>query len=900
MTGSEIRRAFLEYFQEKGHRIVRSSPLVPQNDPTLLFTNAGMVQFKDVFTGLERRDYTRATSSQKCLRVSGKHNDLENVGRTARHHTFFEMLGNFSFGDYFKEKAIEYAWELLVGRLGLDGDRMWITVFREDDEAADLWRRLVGVPPERIVRRDEKDNFWAMGDTGPCGPCSELIYDQGPHIAGGAPGSGADEDGDRYLELWNLVFMQFDRDASGKLVPLPKPSVDTGMGLERLAAVLQKRTSNFHTDLLMPVIRFAEERCGKAYHEKPEGPDVSYRVIADHARAVSFLVADGVLPSNEGRGYVLRQITRRAMRHGRMLGIVDPFLHQAAGVVAEMMGEAFPELRESLNYISRVILAEEERFSHTLAQVQPDIDDTCEEFEEMLRNQATVTIDIPKELGTVTIDISKELGKKAFYFSDTFGYPWDLFVETATAHGLTVDRATYEQELNLQRERARAHWKGSGEAAVARVWHELREAAGPTAFLGYDHLEARAKVQGVVRGGGRVKKAGVGEEAEVLLSRTPFYGESGGQEGDRGRLVWPEGAAEVLDTQKPLPDLYVHRVRVERGVLAEGQEVEARVDAERRGALRLNHTATHLLQYALRQVLGDHVKQAGSHLSPERLRFDYTHFAPLTPREKEAIEDIVNRRIRENARVSTAVMPIDEALSSGATALFGERYGEQVRVVSVGDFSKELCGGTHASAAGDIGFFRILHEGSVASGVRRIEAATGEGALRHTRKELGVLAEIGELTKAPPLEEAVRVRRLAERVKALEREVRQLRERRSSDEAGGLAAEAREVNGVKVLAARQDGLGPDELRQAVDAARGKLKSGVAVLISVTDGKVAIAAGVTKDLVPRIHAGNLVRDVAARVGGKGGGRPDFAQAGGKDPEKVDEALAAVPELIAKMA
>ncbi len=897
MTGSEVRRRFLEFFAEKEHRIVRSSALVPANDPTLLFTNAGMVQFKDVFTGLERRDYRRATSSQKCLRVSGKHNDLENVGRTARHHTFFEMLGNFSFGDYFKEKAIEFAWEFLVGRLGLDGDRMWITVFREDDEAAELWRRLVGVPPERVVRRDEKDNFWAMGEAGPCGPCSELVYDQGPHIAGGPPGGGADEEGDRYLELWNLVFMQFEREASGKMTPLPKPSVDTGMGLERLAAVLQGEASNFHTDLLMPVIRFAEERCGRAYGEKPkgqyvsfgEGPDVSFRVIADHARAVSFLVADGVLPSNEGRGYVLRQITRRAMRHGRMLGIAEPFLYQAAGVVADMMGEAFPELREGLNYISRVVLAEEERFSHTLAQVQPDIDDTCEEFEEMLRNPATVTIDIPKELG-----------KKAFYFSDTFGYPWDLFVETATAHGLTVDRATYEQELNLQRERARAHWKGSGEEAVARVWHEVREASGPTEFVGYQDLESQAKVAALVREGARKKRAGAGEEVEAVLSRTPFYGEAGGQEGDRGRFLWPEGSAEVLDTQKPLPDLYVHRLRIERGVLAEGQEVKARVEAGRRSALRLNHTATHLLQYALRQVLGDHVKQAGSHLSPERLRFDYTHFAAMTERERERIEDIVNQRIRENAPVATAVMPIEEALAAGATALFGERYGEQVRVVSVGDFSKELCGGTHARASGDIGLFRILHEGSVASGVRRIEAVTGEGALAHARREHAVLAEIGELTKAPPLEEAVRVRRLLDRVKALEREVRELRGSRSREEMTGLLEEAKVVAGVKVIAARQDGLEPDDLRGVIDAAKGRLKSGVAVVISVTDGKVSIAAGVTKDLTSRFHAGRLVRDVAARVGGKGGGRPDFAQAGGRDVAKVDEALAAALELIEKMA
>ncbi|MEE9276043.1 MAG: alanine--tRNA ligase, partial [bacterium] len=825
MRTSEVREAFIQYFEKNGHTRVHSSSLIPPTDPTLLFTNSGMVQFKDCLLGTELRDYNRATSAQRCMRVSGKHNDLETVGRTARHHTFFEMLGNFSFGDYFKEGALEFGWEFLVDRMGLDGDRMWVTVFREDDEAAELWQRLVGVPPERIVRMDEKDNFWAMGDTGPCGPCSELIYDQGPGIAGAPPGSGEeDEDGDRYLELWNLVFMQFNRDASGKMDPLPKPSVDTGMGLERLAAVVQGVTSNFHTDLLMPVIGFVEELCGKGYTAAESGGlgterDVSFRVIADHIRTVCFLVADGVLPGNEGRAYVLRRVARRAMRHGRMLGIEEPFLFQAAGVVADMMGDAFPELRENLNYISRVTVGEEERFAQTLSQAQPRMDALCEKV---------------KGSGGE----AKVPGGEVFVLYDTYGYPMDLALETAADHGLEIDTEAFEHAMEGQRTRARAHWKGSGEEAVAPVWREVREAqGGGTEFLGYGGLSAEAEVAAVLEGSNRVERASEGQVVEVALTRTPFYGEAGGQEGDRGRLVWPEGAGEVLDTQKPLPDLYVHTVRIERGTLEAGQRVDAQVDEARRGAIRLNHTATHLLQYALRQVLGDHVKQAGSHLSPERLRFDYTHFAAMTERERERIEDIVNERIRENAGVTTEVKPIEEALASGATALFGERYGEEVRVVSVGDFSKELCGGTHAGAAGDIGVFRILHEGSVASGVRRVEAGTGAGALAHLRRESAALAEVGELMKAPPLEEPVRVRRMVERLRSLEREVRELQEKRSRDEVGDLVREAQEVAGVRVIAARKDGLESSAMRGWVDAAKEKLKSGVAVVISVTDGKV---------------------------------------------------------------
>ncbi len=881
MKGNEVRREFLEFFAGREHRIVRSAPLVPMSDPTLLFTNAGMVQFKDVFTGLERRDYSRAVSSQKCLRVSGKHNDLENVGRTARHHTFFEMLGNFSFGAYFKEKAIEFGWDFLVNRMGLDADRMWVSVFREDDEAAALWERLVGVASERIARMDEKDNFWAMGDTGPCGPCSELIYDQGEHIVGAPPGSGReDEDGDRYLELWNLVFMQFDRKASGRMEPLPKPSVDTGMGLERLAAVAQKEDSNYHTDLLMPLIHWVEERCGREYAGGDTPNDVSFRVIADHVRAVGFLVADGVLPSNEGRGYVLRRVARRALRHGRMLGVDGPFLYQTAGLLADVMGDAFPELRESLSYVSRVTLAEEERFANTLAQGQPRMDALAEEV---------------KASGAALIP-----GEEVFTLLDTYGYPWDLAVETAASHSLKIDQGGFEQAMERQRERARAYWRGSGEAAVQEIWHRVREEAGETEFTGYESEVEDARVCALVVDGAFREEVRASAEVRVVLDKTPFYGESGGQEGDRGVLSWPEGSALVLDTQKPLSDVHVHHLKVTRGTLRKGQSLTARIDVRRQALLRQNHSATHLLQYALRQVLGDHVKQAGSHLSPEKLRFDYTHFAAMTTRERERVEDVVNERIRENACVEAREMPIDEALAEGATALFGERYGESVRVVSVGDFSKELCGGTHARAAGDIGLLRILHEGGVASGVRRIEALTGERAVLQARKEQSVLAEIGALTKAAPLAEAERVRFLLERVKTLERQLRDSRDRQSRDEMRDLASEAKEVSGVKFIAARRDGLHAGDLRGIVDAAKSRLKSGVAVVVAVTDGKVVIAAGVTKDLTSRFHAGDLAKEVASLVGGKGGGRPDFAQAGGKDVGKVADALAAVPALIEKMA
>ncbi|MFQ6111075.1 MAG: alanine--tRNA ligase, partial [Nitrospinota bacterium] len=806
MTGNEVRKSFLEYFSEKSHRVVRSSSLVPKGDPTLLFTNAGMVQFKGVFTGAERRDFPRAASSQKCMRVSGKHNDLEVVGRTPRHHTFFEMLGNFSFGDYFKEKAIEYGWEFLVERCGLPAERIWVTVFTDDDEAFRLWNELVRIPAERIVRKGEKDNFWAMGDEGPCGPCSELVLDQGPHIQGGPPGS-PEEEGDRYLELWNLVFMQYERSRDGSMKPLPKPSIDTGLGLERLAAVLQGFESNYHTDLLLPIIRFVEERAERPYGSlegKGEEGDFSFRVIADHARAICFLVGDGVLPSNEGRGYVLRRIARRAMRHGRLLGIAEPFLHEAAGVVAGIMAEPYPELKDSISYISKVILHEEERFAHALDQAQPRMDDLCREL------LAKGKKEIP--------------GREVFRLYDTYGYPLDLALDTAATFGLEVEQEGFEYSMAEQRERARAHWKGTGEEGVLPLHRELAEKfqLGEGAFVGYESLEAEARVLAILEDGKCREEALAGEEVEVVLDRTPFYAEAGGQVGDRGILSGEEFMAEVLDTQGPLPGLHLHRCRISRGTLRVGFSLKASVDSSLRQGTVLNHTATHILQYALRSVLGDHVKQAGSLVAPDRLRFDYTHFAPLSPRERERVEELVNERIRQNHSVTIQWMPIEDALALGAIAIFGEKYGERVRVVSIGDWSRELCGGTHALRTGDIGFFRIAHEGSVAAGMRRIEALTGGASWAFSQRERQELEAIARLTKAPPFQEAERVERILEHTRQLEREVRELKARLARGETADIISGAREVKGVKVLAARMDNLELRALRDLMDMVKAKL------------------------------------------------------------------------------
>ena len=876
MTGNEIRSTFLDFFANKNHQLIRSSSLVPLSDPTLLFTNAGMVQFKDLFTGVDKRSYNRATTSQKCLRVSGKHNDLENVGRTARHHTFFEMLGNFSFGDYFKESAIEFSWEFLVGQLGLDSERIWVTIFMDDDEAEKIWSNRIGVPSNRIVRMGEKDNFWSMGDTGPCGPCSELIFDQGPELNGSPPGVDYD-DGDRFLELWNLVFMQYDRDSKGNLNSLPKPSVDTGMGLERLVSVLQKKSSNFHTDLLMPVIKFCEEKTGIKYQESESDIDVSFRVIADHSRAISFLISDGILPGNEGRGYVLRKIARRAMRHARVLGIRDPFLSETASVLSETMGSAYPELKENLSFVSKISTVEEERFSKTLALAQPRMDELCGKAK-----QSKDKI-IP--------------GEDVFTLLDTYGYPLDLAIETSLSQDLKIDHDSFDVAMNNQRERARSFWKGSGELAVDEIWKKLESTIGGIDFEGYSKFSVPSQVLTIVKDNVEVEKAESGSEVDILINPSPFYAESGGQEGDQGRIEWDAGSAIVLDTKKPSTKLNVIRILIERGELSPNQEILTRVDDLRRTNLSVNHTSTHLLHHALGEVLGDHVKQAGSHLFPDRLRFDFTHFDSLSEHEREQVEDIVNSFIVQNREVVTREMSLDNALSIGATALFGERYGDNVRVVSIGDFSTELCGGTHVSSTGEIGLFRITQESSVASGVRRIEALAGESALLNSRTEQRKLYKIRQILKSAPDEEVKRVKELFERSKNLEKELSSIRTKKSTSELESQIENFQEIDGIRFVAIRHDGVDSKELRKMIDFGKSKIKSGVVVIISVLEEKVSVAVGVTKDNLDRVHAGKLVSQIASSLGGKGGGRPDFAQAGGgKDIDKIDQILSKISMLI----
>ncbi len=872
MTGSEIRKRFLDYFASKGHRVVASSPLVPQNDPTLLFTNAGMVQFKDVFTGQEKRDYSRAATCQKCLRVSGKHNDLENVGRTARHHTFFEMLGNFSFGDYFKRDAIRFAWEFLTDDMGLDPDRLWITIYEEDDEAEELWLAETPVPAERIVRCGEKDNFWAMGDTGPCGPCSEIHYDQGPGIypCPDPDRCGPECDCDRFLELWNLVFMQFERAPDGTMEPLPKPSIDTGMGLERVTAVVQKVRSNYETDLFRPLIDFTAGLAGVAYGQGGE-PDVSLRVVADHIRATTFLIADGVLPSNEGRGYVLRRIMRRAMRHGRMLGFEEPFFHKVASVVVDRMEESYPELSDKRDYISRVILHEEERFSRTL-------DRGLQILEEEVRRL--------REAGRTVIP-----GSVVFRLYDTFGFPVDLTADIVRDQGFTLDQEGFEAEMEAQREKARAAWKGSGEESVAGVYRELRQAGVASVFAGYERLEARSPVVALIKDGRRVPEAREGDAVEVVLAETPFYGESGGQVGDTGSVAGEGFHIRVDGATRPFPDLIVHHGVVTRGLVREGDEAEARVEAGARFATAQNHSATHLLHAALKRVLGDHVKQAGSLVAPDRLRFDFTHFAPMTRDEIREVETLVNRWVQENLPVTVTEESFEQARLAGVTALFGEKYGDVVRVVRMGEISAELCGGTHASRTGDIGFFKVLSEGGVAAGVRRIEAATGERAVAHVFALEDRLAQVAELTRASPEEAPERVRRILERVRELEREVTSLRGQLTSGAARDVLSQAREVDGVKVLATRVPAQDPKAMREFADGLRDRMRSGVVVLGAEAEGKALLLVAVTKDLTSRIRAGDLVKALAGIVGGRGGGRPELAQAGGPDAGRLDEALEA---------
>ena len=859
---TDIRKIFLDYFQAKDHEVVPSSPLVPANDATLLFTNAGMVQFKDVFRGREKRHYARAVSSQRCVRAGGKHNDLENVGYTARHHTFFEMLGNFSFGDYFKRDAIRYAWEFLTDVLKLPAERLWVTVFEEDDEAVDIWLNEVGVSPQRFSRIGAKDNFWSMGDTGPCGPCSEIFYDHGPEVPGGPPGT-PEEDGDRYIEIWNLVFMQYDRGVGGELQPLPKPSVDTGMGLERLAAILQGVHSNYEIDLFQRLIKATAEVTGVRNLE-----DNSLRVIADHIRACAFLIVDGVIPSNEGRGYVLRRIIRRAIRHGHKLGKRESFFHELVAPLVKEMGDAYPELTKAQSQVERVLAQEEIRFAETL-------DHGMKILEEAIAGlQGEV---IP--------------GVTVFKLYDTYGFPVDLTADIAREHSLSLDMPGFETEMQAQRARARA--ASSFEALNASGL----DVEGSSEFTGYECLTDKAVIEAVYKGGEAVEVLQDGEEGIVLLDRTPFYAESGGQVGDRGVIRSSEGGVfRVTDTRKQGDGVFAHIGQVTQGEIRQGGSVEALVDEQRRAATRLNHSATHLMHAALRQVLGDHVQQKGSLVDPERLRFDFSHFQPLGAEELQAIETLVNEQIRINADVETRVMAVDQAMEAGAMALFGEKYGDEVRVLSIGDFSVELCGGTHASRAGDIGVFKIVSEAGIASGVRRIEAVTGAGALEYIGETEKNISEVANLLKAGREDAVAKVGQLLERNRRLEKELEALKARLASSQGSDLSGQAREVDGIKVLAARLEGADAKSLRDTVDQLKNKLGAAAVILGAVTDGKVALVAGVTKAETKCIKAGELVNHVARQIGGRGGGRPDMAQAGGSQPENLEAALASVADWV----
>ncbi len=869
MKSAEIRDKFLKFFETEGHTIVRSSSLVPGNDPTLLFTNAGMNQFKDVFTGVEQRPYLRATTSQKCVRAGGKHNDLENVGYTARHHTFFEMLGNFSFGDYFKRDAIRYAWKLITEVYGLPKDKLWTTVYIDDDEAFDLWTKEIGVPPERCIRIGDKpggkpfesDNFWAMGDTGPCGPCSEIFYDHGPDIWGGPPGS-AEEDGDRYIEIWNLVFMQFNRDEAGTLHKLPKPSVDTGMGLERLSAVLQHVHSNYQIDLFEQLIAAAARETGTK-----DLADNSLKVIADHIRACSFLIADGVIPSNEGRGYVLRRIVRRALRHGYKLGQTQPFFHKLVADLAREMGGAYPELVEQRERISSVLKQEEERFGETLENGMKILD---------------------AELAHVGKGGSLA-GKIAFTLYDTYGFPVDLTADICREREVSVDMAGFDAAMDQQRTQARAAGKFKAASGV-------EYAGAKTEFTGYDQLHEHATIAAIYVAGTSVDRVGVDDEAVIVLDRTPFYAESGGQIGDAGRLSNAGAQFDVSDTQKIQPEVFGHHGRVSRGELKIGDRVDASVDAERRTATIRNHSATHLMHKALREVLGTHVHQRGSLVDADKTRFDFSHNAPITSDQIRRVETIVNKEVLANIETRTHVLPFDEAVKKGAMALFGEKYGDVVRSLEIGS-SHELCGGTHVARTGDIGLFKIVSEGGVAAGVRRIEAVTGENALAVVQTLDMRVHEAASALKAQPEEVTQRIGQILENAKSLEREVARMKSKLASSHGDDLASQAISVSdasgsGLSVLATQLDGADVKALRETMDQLKAKLKSAVIVLSAVDAGKVTLIAGVTADLVSQVKAGELVNFVAQQVGGKGGGKADTAQAGGSEPAKLGAALASV--------
>jgi alanyl-tRNA synthetase len=880
-TANDIRAAFLDYFRRHGHEIVPSGPLVPRDDPTLLFTNSGMVQFKNVLTGLEKRDYARAATSQKCVRAGGKHNDLENVGYTARHHTFFEMLGNFSFGDYFKDLAIELAWNLVTREFGLKPDRLWVTVHAEDDEAFRLWRKISGLPEKRIVRIPTSDNFWAMGDTGPCGPCSEIFYDHGPEIPGGPPGGG-EEEGDRFVEIWNLVFMQFEQVSPEERVDLPKPSVDTGMGLERIAAVMQGKHDNYDTDLLHGLIEASVEATGT----RPDGGGaVSHRVIADHLRAVSFLIADGVLPSNEGRGYVLRRIMRRAMRHAHMLGAREPVMWRLVPVLVQAMGQAYPELVRAEPLIVETLKLEEARFKETLGRGLKLLEEAT--------GKLKAGADLP--------------GEVAFKLYDTYGFPLDLTQDILRGQGRGVDIGAFESAMERQRETARKAWAGSGEAATEKIWYEIRARIGATEFLGYDTDVAKGRVEAIVVDGKPRDQAEAGQEVAVITNQTPFYAAAGGQVGDTGVLFTGHGGeVAVGDTVKRLGDLHVHLGRVTKGGLAVGEEVEMRVDAGRRTALRANHSATHLLHAALRRRLGEHVTQKGSLVAPDRLRFDFSHPKALRPEELSAIEAEINERIRLNTSVQIRYMTPDEAIAEGAIALFGESYGEEVRVLAMGGkgdepYSVELCGGTHVARTGDIGLLKIIGETAIAAGVRRIEALTGAQALAYLGRQEALLLEAAAALKTAPAELPARVQSLLEERKRLERELGQARRAMAVGRGATAGAEIYDVEGVKFMSRLLADAPAKELKSMADEMKKQIGSGVVAVSTVSDGKASVVVGVTDDLTDRFDAVEFARIGAAALGGKGGGgRPDMAQAGGPDGSAAGAALAAIERALAEKA
>jgi alanyl-tRNA synthetase len=881
-TANEIRAAFLDFFKDNGHTVVPSSPLVPRNDPTLLFTNAGMVQFKNVFTGMEKRDYVRAATSQKCVRAGGKHNDLENVGYTARHHTFFEMLGNFSFGDYFKDVAIELAWRLVTDEFGLDKDRLLITVYAEDDEAFGLWKKIAGLPESRILRIATSDNFWAMGETGPCGPCSEIFFDHGPHLPGGPPGS-ADQDGDRFIEIWNLVFMQYEQVTPGERRTLPRPSIDTGMGLERITAVMQGTHDNYTIDLMRSLI----EASAALTHTAPDGERaVSHRVIADHIRACCFLIADGVLPSNEGRGYVLRRIMRRAMRHAHLLGAKEPLMWRLVPTLQRLMGQAFPELIRADALITETLKLEETRFKQTLERGL------------VLLEEETARLGQKQPLS----------GEVAFKLYDTYGFPLDLTQDILRGQGRAVDVASFDAAMQRQREAARKAWAGSGDTAQERIWFEIREQVGATEFLGYDADTAEAKVQALVVEGKQVKDAKAGQEVALIVNQTPFYAESGGQVGDKGIVFTATGTEiAIADTKKRADSLHVHYGTVRKGAIAVGDIVELSIDAERRRLIRANHSVTHLVHEALRRRLGDHVTQKGSLVGPDRMRFDFSHPKALTPDEIHDVEVDVNARIRGNAEVVTRLMTPDDAVKAGALALFGEKYGAEVRVVSMGadegkpHFSTELCGGTHVRRTGDIGLFKIASESAVAAGVRRIEVLTGPGAEAYVDAEEKTLRAAAAALKVAPAELPDRLAALLEERKKLERDLSEARKAVARGGGGAAAPTAKEVNGIKYAARALDGVPAKDLKSMADELKKQIGSGVVAVVSAAEGKASLVVGVTADLVGTYDAVQLVRVGSEALGGKGGGgRPDMAQAGGPDASRAEAALAAIEAAIAAKA